>query len=95
MGFVFKVMTLQEEIEFLGTQMANFSYTTQSRSQQNNMPEILNQMTMDTTGSVDESLLNNDDGRYCLEGFFTNTEEMLVNNPWLQNMDNYYYAPQH
>ncbi|CAH2073920.1 unnamed protein product [Thlaspi arvense] len=90
-----QVVALQEEIEFLGSQMANFSYSSQSRTQPNNIPEFMNQMTMDTTGFVDESLLNNDDGRNCVEGVFTNPEELLVNHPWLQNMDYHYYAPQH
>ncbi|CAL9229341.1 unnamed protein product [Arabidopsis halleri] len=89
-----QVVTLQEEIEFLISQMTNFSHSTQNGSQLNNIPEIVNQMTVDTTSFVDESVLNNDDGRNCLDGFFTNSEEMLVNHQWLQNMDYYYYAPQ-
>ncbi|XP_010423390.1 PREDICTED: LOB domain-containing protein 33 [Camelina sativa] len=88
-----QVVTLQEEIEFLGSQMTNFSYSNQNGSQLNNIPEFVNQMTMDTTSFVDESLLNyNEEGRNCLDGFFTNSEETLVNHTWLQDMD-YYYAP--
>lgn len=83
-------MTLQEEIEFLGSQMKNFSYSNQNGSQLNNIPEFVNQMTMATTNFVDESVLNNADGRNCYDGFFTNSEEMLVNHQWLQNMDYYY-----
>ncbi|VVB13401.1 unnamed protein product [Arabis nemorensis] len=95
-----QVVTLQEEIEFLGNQMANFSYSRQSISQPNNVSEFQNQMTMDTTSFiVDESLMNNKelvvDGSNCLEGFFMNPEEVLGNHPWLQNMDYYYNAPQH
>ncbi|KAG5377293.1 hypothetical protein IGI04_041889 [Brassica rapa subsp. trilocularis] len=91
-----QVMTLQDEIEFLGTHMANLSNSTQSMSQPNDMPEFLNQMTMDTTtGFIDQTVLNNDVGINCIEGFFTNPEEVLVNHPWFQNMDHYYYAPQH
>lgn len=94
-GIVFQVVTLQEEIEFLGSQLANISYSSQNGSQLNNMPEFVNPMTVDTTSFVNESLLNNDDGRNCLDGFFSNSEEMLVNHPWLQNMDYYNYnAPQ-
>lgn len=89
-------MTLQDEIEFLGTHMANLSNSSQSMSQPNDMPEFLNQMTMDTTtGFIDQTVLNNDVGINCIEGFFTNPEEVLVNHPWFQNMDHYYYAPQH
>ncbi|CAN8302312.1 unnamed protein product [Cochlearia groenlandica] len=65
-----QVLTLQEEIEFLGTQIVNVSYTNRIRSQPNNIPEeFMNHMTMDTTGFIEESLLNNDDGRNYLEGF--------------------------
>ncbi|KAL1196972.1 LOB domain-containing protein 33 [Cardamine amara subsp. amara] len=86
-----QVANLQEEVEFLGSQLANISYSSQNGSQLNNMPEFVNQMTVDTTSFVDENLLNNNnDGRNCLDGFFSNSEEMLVNHPWLQNMDYYY-----
>ncbi|XP_010452521.1 PREDICTED: LOB domain-containing protein 33-like [Camelina sativa] len=88
-----QVVTLQEEIDFLGSQMTNFSYSNQNGSQLNNVPEFVNQMTVDTTSFVDESLLNyNEEGRNCLDGFFTNSDETLVNHTWLPDMD-YYYAP--
>ncbi|EOA22320.1 hypothetical protein CARUB_v10002921mg [Capsella rubella] len=93
-----QVVSLQEEIEFLGSQMTNLSYSNQNGSHLNtNVPEFVNQVTtVDTTNFVDEiSVWNNhDDGRNCVDGFFMNSDEMVVNHTWLQNTDYYYYASQ-